>query len=136
MLCEIINPSDEVFMEHDDTKALFMAVVLLGRGQYGLKEVDGDFEVPLFLFGGIEEYCKEKFGINFTLVSNAVKGVDLIAALRSVRMNHERTSMNDIVKSARSYADVLEKKALEESDPRYRGESDEMIGAKTADEVT
>lgn len=113
MKCEIINPSDKVFIEHRDAKTLFKAVILLGRGQYGLKEVDGDFEVPIFLFGGVEEYCQSTFGINLTLVGKVVKAEDLITALRSVHINHERTSLNDIVKSAHSYADALERKALE-----------------------
>lgn len=108
MKCEIINPSDEVFIEHGDKKTLFKAVLLLGRGQYGAKEVEGDFEIPVFLFGGVEEYCKDTFGINLTLVMEAVKRTDLIAAFRSVRMEHERTSLNDIVGLAHRYADKFQ----------------------------
>jgi hypothetical protein len=122
MKCEIINPSDKVFIEHRDKKTLFKAVLLLGRGQYGAKDIDGDFKIPVFLFGGVEEYCQETFGLNFELIMAGVKVTDLVDAFRSVSMNHERTSLNDIVGLAQKYADKYEEEANNAKDSSRTGE--------------
>jgi hypothetical protein len=107
MKCEIINPSDEVFIEHDNKKAISLAIVLLGEGWYGAKEVDGDFEVPLFAGN---DFFKNHFGMLAQQAYDTMDISKLIEAFRSVHMDHERTSVNDIVKSAHSIADQLEQK--------------------------
>jgi hypothetical protein len=59
VLFEIINPSDAYTIEAPDLSIAGAACVLLGNGQYAFKQVDGDAEVPLFLFGGHDEWFRE-----------------------------------------------------------------------------
>lgn len=64
MLFEIINPSDPYTIEAPDMKIAAAACVLLGNGQYAFRPLEGEgaVEVPLFLFGGHDEWFKEQFG--------------------------------------------------------------------------
>lgn len=62
MLCEICNPSDRAYIEHEDRMAIAVVILYMG-GFYGADEVDGDFSVPLFAFGGNSlEWFREKAG--------------------------------------------------------------------------
>ena len=72
MKYEIINPHDEAYMESDSHKYASIAVLLLGVGYYGLKEVDGDFEMPVMLLGGVEEWFKQEFGMTFTQIMDGL----------------------------------------------------------------
>jgi hypothetical protein len=139
-LYEIGNPSDRYTIKHPNREAVCIAVALLGQGQYPLEELrpyDGDerFEMPLFLFGGSEEWFKESF--NHTLKESIDHNLkDVIEALDSVligdrevfdlavvEMDEEakerfekkwhdkhRSSMNDIGKYAKSLARNLSRR--------------------------
>lgn len=125
MIFEIINPSDPYTLESDDLEIASVAVVVLGRGQYGMRQIDGDkkFEMPIFLFGGEDEWFKENFGDNAEVVIGRCfegKKEQLAAALDSVRIGgiedrnkskeeHDkvRSSMNNIGKVAWKYAENL-----------------------------
>ena len=62
MIYEIINPSDKYTIEAADLKIAAVASVLLGRGQYGLEPLeDGGERVPIFLFGGSDEWFTKHF---------------------------------------------------------------------------
>ena len=61
MLFEIINPSDKYTIETDDWQVACVANLVVGRGQLALEEIDGDHHMPLFLFGGLEEWTQEEF---------------------------------------------------------------------------
>ncbi|MDM1021638.1 hypothetical protein QSV37_15195 [Acinetobacter sp. VNK23] len=65
MIFEIINPSDKCTLEAFDHEVASVACCLIGSGQYALKGLDTDLEVPLFLFGGHDEWFTEKFGRTF-----------------------------------------------------------------------
>lgn len=91
MLFEIINPSDPYTMEAPDLEIAACAVCLLGSGQYGLKELSGDKSghVPVFLFGGHDEWFSKQFGKDFGATLNAVlvaRRQVLAGALASVRV--------------------------------------------------
>jgi hypothetical protein len=65
MTCwEISNPSDRYTMMVDDLEVAAVACMLLGHGQYGLHELEGEErEVPIFLFGGHDEWSTATFGV-------------------------------------------------------------------------
>jgi hypothetical protein len=70
MIFDIINPSDACLMISDDFEAAAVAICLLGEGKYGLEQLDAKpldkpLEVPMFLFGGHEEWFKTTFGHDF-----------------------------------------------------------------------
>ena len=64
MIWEIINPSDSYSIDYPDWEVAAFAGVILGQGQYGLRGIDNDHELPIFLFGGHEEWVKSEFGAN------------------------------------------------------------------------
>lgn len=66
MLFEIVNPSDTYTIKSDDLELAAIACCLLGQGQYALDGIDCQESVPMFLFGGEEEWFTEKFGSDFT----------------------------------------------------------------------
>jgi hypothetical protein len=115
MILDIINPSDACTMVTDDREAGAIACVLLGNGQYGLKQLDavaGDipFEVPLFLLGGHDEWWTRTFGHNFeagALTYRDKKSGALIDALKSVTYQGTPGSLNDIAGRAHGLAKAL-----------------------------
>ena len=110
MKYEISNPSDPVFMEAPDLEIAAIAVILLGGGKYGAEPVDGASPcVPIFMFGGADEWFTETFGSTIVDTLSRVKAarMDALAdALQSTAYpsGHERTSMNRIVDRAHSLA--------------------------------
>jgi hypothetical protein len=57
---EIINPSDKVLVTAADDMIAAVAVLVLGRGRYGLRRDNGDLVLPVFLLGGADEWIAEK----------------------------------------------------------------------------
>lgn len=53
---ELINPSDAITFQGDDLVAAGVAIILLGRGAFGLTDEKGEQAVPLMLFGGIDDW--------------------------------------------------------------------------------
>lgn len=64
MIFEIINMSDAYTMESDEFHAACVAAIILGEGAYGLDEVDGPLEMPIFLLGGHDKWFNEMFGMD------------------------------------------------------------------------
>ena len=64
MLYEIINMSDPYTIEAHSLDVATVACLFLGRGQYAFEPIaDTKTEgVPMFLFGGTEEWCQKQFG--------------------------------------------------------------------------
>jgi hypothetical protein len=65
MLFDIVNPSDPYTIVAPDLEIAAIACVFLGNGQYAFKQIDCGAvaaEVPMFLFGGHDEWFTEKFG--------------------------------------------------------------------------
>lgn len=87
MLFSIVNPSDAYTLETDSFEAAALATLLVGRGQYALEALDdGGKEMPLFLFGGLEEWWTATFKKTFSAsVDDAlVNPAAVIAAADSV----------------------------------------------------
>jgi len=120
MKFEIINPSDEAYIE-GDFKTCVLATLLFGEGKYGLVEVDDNLqqkesglEMPLFLLGyGLDEWLKKQFGKTLKQLLDETSKEDIGKALLSVHLVRERSSLNDFT----SYANSLGKRMLkQESD--------------------
>lgn len=88
MLYEIVNPSDRYTIECEDLQIATVACCLLGGGQYAFRPLEaGGEEVPMFLFGGVEPFCRQHFKNDFADVLASVKASRreaLAAALDSV----------------------------------------------------
>lgn len=137
MIYDISNPSDPYTLKADDFATATAAVLLLGRGHYGLTSEDGTLEVPLFLLGGSEAWLEEQ---GFT-IPGLIDGHELeiaqvldsvligtFGARREVesalakmspedgekwlaeRHERKRSSMNDIGAQAKAIAKTLRKK--------------------------
>ena len=60
---EVINPSDKVTFVCEDPIIAAVVIILLGKGQYGGDCHEDDNKcVPLFMFGGFEDWWKEHVG--------------------------------------------------------------------------
>lgn len=64
-LYEIINPSDGYTIESNDEMTVCASVIILGRGQYGLTNEDGEDVLPILIFGNPDEFFKSKFECTF-----------------------------------------------------------------------
>jgi hypothetical protein len=108
MKFEIINPSDEAYIE-GEFRPCCMATLLFGEGKYALDQVDGDLKLPLFIFGGSDDWCQMQFGYNLQDTFDKTPAIDIANALLSVKLAGERSSMNDFT----AYANKLGKRMLE-----------------------
>lgn len=87
MIFDLINPSDPYTLETHDYEVACVSVVLLGEGKYSIKQVDGDFEMPIFMFGGHDEWFHKTFGKTMEKTIQKViqeKKTELIDCLQSV----------------------------------------------------
>jgi hypothetical protein len=67
MLFEIINPSDPYTIEANSLEIAAVACCILGEGKYALAELSGDKSgnVPMFMFGGQDDWFMKQFGRTF-----------------------------------------------------------------------
>lgn len=73
MLYKIINMSDPYTIEANSLDVAVIACVLLGAGQYAFEPLeDGGTKIPMFAFGGVDEWCKEQFGKSLQELNDAV----------------------------------------------------------------
>lgn len=73
MLYEIVNMSDHYTMRADDFAVAAVVCLMLGSGQYALTALeDGGEDVPMFMFGGHDEWFQEKFGTDIDTVIQQV----------------------------------------------------------------
>ena len=105
---EIINPSDKAFCDASDWETACIAVCVVGEGKYGLK-LNEEKTMPIFLFGGSEEYFKKEFGKTVEESFSQVDKKKLAACLRSFRLTRERSSLNDFTGYAHKLAKRFEK---------------------------
>lgn len=101
---EIINPSDKAFINVQDKEAACLAIALMSEGRYGIEET-----LSIFLFGGSDDWFIKEFGRNVEESFEHVGKHRISKALRTVRLDGERTSLNDIVERAINLADLIEK---------------------------
>ncbi len=106
MKFEIINPSDEAYIE-GGFKECCLATLFFGEGQYALKQEGGDLTMPLFLGGGHNEWLKKTFGKGLKELFAEIEKEDIMKALRSVHLAKERSSLNDFTTHAHKLAEAL-----------------------------
>ena len=99
-------------MTAPDLEIAALAVIIIGGGKYALEGIgdDAGLLVPMFLFGGHEEWFTENFGFGFKESAEHVftnRSEDLAITLESVAVDGERTSMNDIAGRAKSIAEAI-----------------------------
>lgn len=118
MKYEIINPSDECYLEHPEQKVAITAGLVLGGGAYGLKSVETcEMALPILAFGGAEEFLNKTFGGPESYALFVAENYRAISdALLSVSLPQERTSLNDIAGRAHSLGRTLAKKAQSRED--------------------
>lgn len=113
MIYEIINPSDPYTIESHSLDVAFVACIFLGEGDYAFKPLeDGAEEVPLFLFGGSDEWTRKHLNATVEEVCYRVtteKRAELADCLASCTIKGERSSLNDIGNRAHNIADKLRK---------------------------
>lgn len=134
---EIINPSDPYTLQSQDVKVAQIAGLFLGRGAYGLADEQGENVLPIFIFGGSEEWLKREFGDHSAWITNHYS--DIATCLESVmiggfsarrecedalacmpedkradylarRHDRMRSSLNDIGKAAQELAAAFRRK--------------------------
>lgn len=116
---DLINPSDAVEFETSDFGMAVLVTVLLGNGQYGAREIEGDREVPIMLFGVDAEFVAKATGHatldEFLTDVRQNRGEELAAVFDTVGYPgaNGRTSLNNIVGRARKIAEVLRGERVE-----------------------
>ena len=119
MKMEIINPSDECYLENDDLEASAMMVAIISDGKYALNDMVGNELMPLFMFGddgAIEKFWQEKFGHSLDDFANS-EGVRKRLADVCDSFSYGvkgRSSLNDIGDAFKSYGDEMRKVMEEE----------------------
>ncbi len=137
IVCEIINPSDPYTLRCDDFMVAAVAILILGRGKMGLKELGGEERQSPVLFGW-EEWL-ESFGVSLdeyvplhyeqmaaifdtVLIGSDRKQAEDTAAIIQPdkledwllgRHDSERSSLSDIGGAARQYAEFWRENAEE-----------------------
>lgn len=110
MKFEIINPSDKAFIE-GEFKTCCLAAFIIGRGQYGLEQVDGELSMPIFLWQDPDFWFVDKFGKTLQDLFDSTPKKELSEVLLSVALAHERSSMNDFSGYAHTLGQELAKGA-------------------------
>jgi hypothetical protein len=104
---EVSNPSDYATIEYKDMLAACLAVCIVGNGKYGIVDDEGDQGMPIFLFGGHDEWFTSKFGMDFETAFAQTDKEKIAAALESMQLRGERSSMNDFCGRAHEMAKAL-----------------------------
>lgn len=117
MKFEIVNPSDPYTLEAPSLDVAAVACSFLGEGKYGLKALDSDAsnDVPIFLFGGHDEWFLEKSSLNYEDTADHVihtKREELATCLDSVRLGQaRRSSLNNIKARAQALSNAIRRAA-------------------------
>lgn len=108
MKYELINPSDKIHFEGDFEPAVMgAAIAALGQGKYALEDDNGNTVVPIWLFGGHEEWFRAHETTLDDVLTN--KRADVAAFLDTLTYAGERSSMNNIGARAKAIAEALRK---------------------------
>ncbi len=113
---KIINPSDPYHLTADDLVLAAISVCLLGSGKYALEAADGSEGVPLFLFGGHDEWFAARGAHSFESALEAAleqRAEDLARIFDSVTLEGTRSSLNDIGAAAAKLSAGIRERASE-----------------------
>jgi hypothetical protein len=108
MKFEIINPSDEAYIE-GSFEACAIATILFGDGKYALRGDDGTTKLPLlFTEQALVEWTQKHFNKDIKQVFEENKEA-VVDALLSVHLVRERTSINNFTSVAHNLGNWLKK---------------------------
>ncbi len=126
-ICEVINPSDQITLSGENYEAVALAVMLMGEGKYGAREIGGDCDVPPFLFGGHDEWMSDKFGRS---VSDSLGAIDrsLIASVLESAVIGNETSRIGYEKVASKLDGVELEQWRDEYHDRERSSMNDICG--------
>lgn len=128
MIYDLVNMSDAVTFVGDDDTLAGAAVLVLGRGRYGLNNENGDSVLPLMLFGGLDEWLKERSIADFDgyLAANRIGIAGFLDTARycdvserkrygdAVKMDDDRrSSLNNIGAACKQIAEHLREREKE-----------------------
>lgn len=105
---EVTNPHDRITIDCANEKAAQLAVMIVGRGAYGI----ADGVLPVFILGGSDEWCQETYKMSLDALFDSVPIVEIVEALESMRLEGERSSVTDLVGIAKLYADGYRSKSV------------------------
>jgi len=146
MFYEVINPSDAISFRCNDRKCATLVLTILGGGAYGGRafndslEEEPDADIPIFLFGGLDEFwatfdsrpIKDALSSSLDEVAFALESVALggVSERRSFDLamsaitdeskretflaeynDQKRSSMNDIMGRAHRIAKKMREKS-------------------------
>jgi hypothetical protein len=98
---EVTNPSDKITIDCTDMDAARVAVLLVGKGMYGIAGKDG---LPLFVMFSVDYWIEKTYNMDTKTWFNSISFERIATALASMTLVGERTSMNDIVDLAHQMA--------------------------------
>ena len=112
---EISNPSDECYVSSDEDIIASAAITLLGNGAYPCSNKEGRSLPSFCLFGGdCDKAYNEVFGVTFDAFMSVPENLIKVAeCLKTFRYARERTSMNNIGRSAAALVKNLLKRAAQ-----------------------
>lgn len=119
MKYEIGNPSDLCYITAEEDIMATACILHLGNGQYFTVPLDGDKgrRLPSFfaLGGDVDATWKDAFGVTHTeFIEKPENREKMAKCFESFEYAHERSSLNNIGKRAKSYADGIRSKLTEE----------------------
>lgn len=109
MRLEISNPSDKATIDCTNMLAARLAVIILAEGAYGIIDDKDGNGMPIFLFGGHDEWFVKNHGMTFREAAQSIPKSEIADALESIQLEGKRTSMNNFVERAKRIADNLRK---------------------------
>lgn len=114
---KIINPSDTYHLTADDLVLAGIAICMLGGGGYALEARDGSDGVPMFIFGGHDEWFAAQGAHSFeaALESALEQRAEALARIfDSVTLEGTRSSLNDIGATAAEFAAGIRERAFQQ----------------------
>lgn len=113
---EVTNPHDKITIDYTDPEAAQLAIMIIGHGTYG---VDGDDGMPIFIFGGSEEWITKKYGKSLDEWAKTIDFKRIAKAMESMRIEDgERSSINDPVGYAHNYAKRIRVRKVQDEDQK------------------
>ena len=108
---EVINPHDEITIDYTDVEAARLAVIIVGGGLYAIENSDALVAdgLPMMLFGQQDSWTQHEYGKSFDEWCASIQKSRIAAALETMRLEHERTSLNDPVGYASGLAVSIRK---------------------------
>lgn len=103
---EIINPSDEAYLDAPSHAVADFCVIMVGSGTYAARW--GGHCTPLFAFGGDPvAYFRDTHGVPDIAAFMRERRAEITAACKSARLVRERSSAIDLVSAFHDFPEQL-----------------------------